>query len=227
MPPAGQAVGLVQHPGADPRAGPEPAGEKGARSCSGEMRSIPASPSRTRSRASARSGIESSPVTATQTADPVRLQPRHLVRHQCHQRRDHHRQRTRSCGSATAPGSGSRATSPCPWGESRARAVPPIAASTMVRCIGRPSASSGSGRKSSNPNQRLSSLRGSWCSRHQPHAGSVQAVSRQLADQSSRLRELVAHPGRHHRVAPRPPTARPGRRPAPTRSEPPLFVSRA
>ena len=66
---------------------------------------------------------------------------------------------------------------------------------------GAPSASAGSGRKSSKLNQRFSSLRGSCRSRHQPQAGSVQAASL-----SQRTRRPVSGnwwrtQGRHHRVA--------------------------
>ena len=55
---------------------------------------------------------------------------------------------------------------------------PAIALSTMDRCMGSPSSSFGSARKSSNLNQRWSSLRGSWRSRHQSQAELEQASSR-------------------------------------------------
>ena len=86
----------------------------------------------------------------------------------------------------------------------------------MACCMGCPSSPAGSGRKSAKPNQRVSSLRASWRSRHQPQAGSAQALSLSRRYQPPRLRELMAHPGRHDRVAAghRQPGQRVGQRPA-------------
>ena len=66
---------------------------------------------------------------------------------------------------------------------------------------GRPSSPAGSARKSAKPNHRVSSLRGSWRSRHQWHSGSAQTWSRNRRTSRPRLRELMAHPGRHHGIA--------------------------
>ncbi len=77
----------------------------------------------------------------------------------------------RFCRTSTVRGSGSRPicrcrSAGCPAGCCRAwlrrRSVP---------CSGRPNSSTGSGRKPSNPNQRSSARRGSFCSRHQAQVG--------------------------------------------------------
>ena len=65
------------------------------RNCSGEINTMAASPSRTLSSASARSGIDRSPLIVTHEVIPCLSQSRHLVSHECDQRRYHHGQSAR------------------------------------------------------------------------------------------------------------------------------------
>ncbi len=88
--------------------------------------------------------------------------------------------------------------------------------STMARCRDPPSRPAGAGRNRSKPNQRFSSFFGSWRSRHQRHSRSAQATSRSNRTSRPRLRELVAHPGRHHRIARRTRRSRRERMPSPS-----------
>ena len=124
----------------------------------------------------------------------------------------------RSCRSVTGPGSGSRATCPVPVGRIPSTCRPAMAASTMDP-LHRTSASSstGSGRKSLKPNQRVSSLRASWLF-PAPAASAVGARACPAAGAPAVRPPGTGGPPRAASPScPPPPTAMPVCRPVPSR----------
>ena len=92
VPPARQAVRLVQHPAADLALVEHPAQGTGAKLLRRDDQNARISQPDPVQRVGA-FGHRQQPVNRHAGADPVRLQPRHLIRHQRDQGRDHHRQR--------------------------------------------------------------------------------------------------------------------------------------
>ena len=90
--PTRQAVGFVQYPGAD-LALAQGAAQRGRPELLGRYEQDPCIPQPHPVQRVGALGHGQQPVDRDATTDAVRLQPRHLIRHQRHQRRDHHCQR--------------------------------------------------------------------------------------------------------------------------------------
>ena len=214
MPPARQAMRLVQHPGADLALVQHPAHRAGAKLLGRDEQDARFAQPYPVQRIGPL-GHRQQPVDGHAAADPVRLQPRHLVRHERDQRRDHHRQRPhlvvarerRDLVAERLAGAGGKNPQHVPPRHRRLDDGLLQGMSAVVRRLGT---------KSIETEPAFKLLAGVVPFPAPAADGIGTGRVPQTANQPPGFRELMTHPGRHHRVAAghRQPCQRIGKRPA-------------